>query len=582
MSSARRAWAALGAALVVCAAGAPPASAAELRWTGRPYETVIKDKQLAEFLREFAASQGTTAVIDPKVDGMISARFSVDGRNAARKVLDDLSASHGLTWYYDGSLLFIEPASEARSEVIPIAAANVERVRAALQGAGIGDRRYLLQVGENQVLASGPTRYVEAVRQVVRSVDAHSVARDRSEVRIFGLRYAWANDFVMRRSSGQVVVPGVVSALRGLFDSRRGSSSSSGRAGVQGMGQAMALPRVTGNRTLQLPSGSRVVAPKLEVPGPEDADFTPPSAPRGDLPQFHADSRMNAVLVRDLPERMAEYARLIQGMDTRPRLIEIEVTIMDIGNDSLDRLGVDWRAHGSRIDLQTGNGGVPPLTWNSAATVGGQTGAAAPIGGVFTAAIGHELRNFLLARVSALASEGNASFVARPKLLTLDNTEASIENKSEFFVRVAGFQDAALFTVMAGTDVRLTPLVVEDGGARGVLLNINIGDDSVSAEAVDNLPIVRRRSVSTQALVDEGKSVLLAGYSSEEQLNGVSGVPVLSSLPVVGALFRHEEKKRTRVERFYMLTPRFVTVEAAAAAASAPAAPAPSSEGGAQ
>ena len=84
---------------------------------------------------------------------------------------------------------------------------------------------------------------------------------------------------------------------------------------------------------------------------------------------------MNAVLVRDLPERMAEYARLIQGMDTRPRLIEIEVTIMDIGNDSLDRLGVDWRAHGSRIDLQKGNGGVSPLTWNSAATVGGQTGA---------------------------------------------------------------------------------------------------------------------------------------------------------------------------------------------------------------
>jgi type III secretion protein C len=571
----RRVVVALSVALVVCS-GAGSALAAELNWRGRAFQTVVADKKLTDFLRELAASQGTTAVIDPKVEGTISGRFAIDARtpSAARKVLEDVSANYGLIWYFDGTLLFIEPASEARDEVIPIAPESAGRINATLARMQVGDRRFILQVSpqEGQVFVSGPKRYVDAVRQVIRTADGRGGGRDRSEVRVFRLRYAWANDFEIKRASGRsTTVPGVVSVLRGLYEARTGGGTG-GRAVAYGNGGAVQMPRVSGNRTIRLPSGATAIAPRLEMPEEVEAPATWP-ATRGELPQFQADSRMNAVLVRDVPERMAEYARLIESMDTRPRLVEIEVTIMDISNDSLDRLGVDWRAHGSRADFQTGNGGTPPLTWTTTTTVAGTTGSAAPVGGVFTAAIGSELRNFLLARVSALATTGQANFVARPKLLTLDNTEASIENKSEFFVRVSGFQDASLFTVVAGTDVRVTPLVVDDGSTlRGVLLNINIGDDSLTDDMVDNLPIVRRRSVITQAMVDEGKSVLLAGYSSEESMNGTTGVPGLSSIPVLGNLFKHTEKRRSNVERFYMLTPRFLLPEMAAAPAAADAA----------
>jgi len=542
------------------------ASAAELRWPGRSFQMVANEKRLPDFLRELVASQGTTVVIDPKVEGVISGRFAIGtgGGDAARKVLDDICANYGLTWYFDGSMLFIELASDARDELITINADSAQRIQAVLQRMRIGDKRFPLQVSqaEGQVFVSGPRRYVEAVRQVIRSVDTRASQRDRSEVRLYPLKYAWAADFEIKRASGRgTLVPGVVSVLRSLFDpgsggGRGGMSSNSG-------GSAVAMSRASGSRSARQISGPAGVTPRIEVPGGlgvDDGDAQSPSpvSSRNDLPQFQVDSRMNAVLIRDVPERMAEYTRLIESMDTRPRLVEIEVTIMDISNDSLDRLGVDWRAHGSRVDFQTGNGAAPALTWNGVATAAGQTGATAPVGALFTAAIGSEMRDFLLARVSALASKGEANFVARPKVLTLDNTEASLENKSEFFVRVQGFQDSSLYTVVAGTDVRVTPLIIDDASGRGVMLNINIGDDSLSADMVDNLPIVRRRSVVTQALVSEGKSVLLAGYSSEERVNGSSGVPVLSSIPLLGNLFKYSEKKRNSVERFYMLTPRFV------------------------
>lgn len=540
------------------------AQAAELRWQGRPMQIVASEKRLTDFLRELAASQGTTAVIDGKVDGVISGKFVSNGRSdsSARAILDGVCASYGLTWYFDGSLLFIDLASDARSEVLPIVAASAPRINDTLNRLQIADRRFPLNISaaDGTVFVSGPARYVESVKQIVKSIDYRAAQIDMAEVRVFPLKYSWAADFQLKRAGRDTTVAGVVSVLRSLFEPRSGSA---GRApgGNGGNTGAMALPRITASREIKLPSGATVNAPKVEFPGAPAASGDGAggtAAIRNDLPQFHSDPRLNAVLIRDLPERMAQYGQLIAAMDVKPRLVEIEVTIMDISSDTLDSLGVDWRLHGKHADLQTGNGQGRSLTWGNANTEGGLTGVTVPKGGVFTVSIGSELRDFLLARVSALASTGQAQFVARPKVLTLDNTEASIENKNEFYIRVTGFQDSSLYTVSAGTDVRVTPMVIEEAAGRGVMMNINIGDDSVGTDMVENLPIVRRRSVVTQAMVDEGKSILLAGYSSEESVTAKTGVPGLSALPFIGALFRYDEKKRSNLERFYMLTPRFV------------------------
>lgn len=554
--------------------------AAELRWAGnKPVRIVASEKKLADFLRELAASQGTTAVVDPKIDGVISGTFgsTVGSGKAsnAKTVLEAVCANYGLTWYYDGSLLFIELAADARNEVLPIMGQNAGRIAETLNRLQVWDKRYPLVVsqGENSVFVSGPKRYVEMVRQIVKSIDYRASQIDHAEVRMFNLRYAWANDLRINRDGQSIAVPGVVSTLRSLYGARGAST-----AAAPGVGGATAVPRL---------KSAKAAAKAAPAPAPEGAEVEGESggawSSLPDAPQFQADARMNAVLVRDVPERMAQYAKLIGDMDAKPRLVEIELTIMDISDDSVDKLGVDWRAHGTQMDVQTGNGSNPPLTWSGATTAAGQTGLTVPSGVVITASLGKEMRDFLLARVSALAGNGRAKFVARPKVLTLDNTEASLQNKSEFFVKVPGYQDASLYTISAGTDVRVTPLVIDEDGAHSVKLAINIGDDSLAAETVDNIPIVRRRSVNTQAMVAEGKSLLIAGYSSESKSNADAGVPGLSQIPVIGRLFKYSEDKGNKLERFYLLTPRFVlpdagtpaTVGAATPARSAPVQNAP-------
>jgi type III secretion protein C len=553
-----------------------PAHAAELRWANaKPVRIVASEKKLADFLRELSASQGTTAVIDPKIDGVISGTFGGSTRGGnARTVLDAVCSNYGLTWYFDGSLLFIEQAADARNEVLPILGTNAPRIADTLNKLQVWDKRYPLVISqnENSVFVSGPKRYVEMVRQIVKSIDYRASQVDHAEVRMFPLRYAWANDLRLTRDGGPLVVPGVVTTLRSLYGTRSAAGSPLGNGG-SGATQVPRMKSAKAAAAANAPSATGT--PAADAAAGEAGDSSGAWSAAVDAPQFQADARMNAVLVRDVPERMAQYAKLIESMDAKPRLVEIELTIMDISDDSVDRLGVDWRAHGTQMDVQTGNGANPPLTWAGATTAAGQTGLTVPSGVVITASLGKEMRDFLLARVSALATNGRAKFVARPKVLTLDNTEASLQNKSEFYVKVPGYQDASLYTVSAGTDVRVTPLVIDEEGAHSVKLAINIGDDSLAAETVDNIPIVRRRSVNTQAMVGEGKSLLIAGYSSESKSTADSGVPGLSAIPVLGRLFKYSEDKGGKLERFYLLTPRFVLPDGTAPVAAAPIASTP-------
>lgn len=547
------------------------APAAELPARGRAVRLEASEKSLPDFLRELAASQGVTAVIDPKIGGSISGKFVLSGTESARNVLTSVCSANGLTWYYDGAFLYIDLASDARSEVLTISPSNAGRISDTLNRLKIADARFPLSVSqaEGSVFVSGPRRYVEMVRQTVRLVDQRTALSDSAEIRVFPLKYAWAADFKVHRSGGQVSIPGVTSVLRSLF----GKSSGFG-AGAAGRGP-LGMPFSLGaSRQIKLSSGESVEAPKLEMTGPAGAGEGGDGGAfgNGELPQFHADSRMNAVLVRDMPDRMARYEKLVAAMDVRPRLVEIEVTIMDVSSDSLNSLGVDWRAHGRRLDFQTGQGDRPALNWNSASTEAGQVAGVAadgrtpitPLGALFTAAIGHETRNYLLARVYALAQKGNANMVARPKVMTLDNSEALLENRSEFYVRVGGYQDSSLYKVNTGTAVRVTPLIVDENTGRGVMMSIDIEDGDIGAGTVDQIPIVRRRAVNTQALVNEGTSLLIAGYTSEEKSSVTSGVPLLSSIPVLGKLFQVTEKKQLAMERFYLLTPRLVLPSGAA------------------
>ncbi|WP_175712982.1 type III secretion system outer membrane ring subunit SctC [Burkholderia ambifaria] len=572
----------------LCVTIAQPARAADLRWRNKPFTIVANGKKIGDFIRELASSQGVTAVVDPKVDGVISGRFS----GTPQQTLDTICSTYGLTWYYDGSFLYVDPADQSQTQMIPIPPNAAGEIGRSLQAMQIPDKRYTLVINDraNSVYVAGPRRYVELVRQAVGSVGDPSANGAHADIRAFRLRYGWASDFTINRSGKEVTVPGVATILRRLFGKGGGTNEPPSSTPL---GQAA--------RQVKLGSGLTIAVPRLDFPdisggarqgGYGGADgaasgFSPFSnAGGGDtLPQIVADPAINAVIVRDLPENMYRYQSLINQLDERPRIVEINVTIIDINEDSLDSLGIDWRLHTTHGDVQIGNGqnplngntqyngaGNPPLTFGIGTSETGQTGAFLPTGIALTASIGGSLRNYLLTRVNALAQKGQAQLRSKPKVLALDNTEAILENLTQFYVQVQGYQDSSLYSVTTGTSIKVTPMIVDEairnaaavsGNPQSVMMSIDIQDGNiVPGQAVSNVPVIQQRNIVTKTMIDEGKSLLIAGFNDDEVRLNKSGVPWLSDIPLIGNLFKYTDKSGNHMERFYLLTPRVVTTAA--------------------
>jgi type III secretion protein C len=536
------------------------AHAAELQWRDRPYTIVADGKKVSDFIRELASAQGVTAVVDPKIDGTISGHFS----GAPLATLRSVCATYGLTYYYDGSLLYIDRAEDGQTQVLPIPKGSAGELSRTLQAMQIPDKRFPLIISdrENTIYVSGPQRYVELVRQAISTITDPSRGLDRAEIRAFPLRYAYATDFQINRSGKEVTIPGVATTLARLF------GKNDDNTGLPGYGARLG----GATRQVKLSSGDTISVPRLTLgaaAGSEAQMGASPDTPMGagqpvSLPQIVADAGTNSVIVRDVPEHMPQYAQLISGLDSRPRLIEVGLTIIDIDESALDSFGVDWRLHTPNGDFQFGNGANPPLTFNAGTSEAGQTGAATPLGMALTASIGGALRNYLLTRINMLQQTGKAQTLSKPMILTLDNNQAILENLTEFYVQVAGYQDSSLYGITTGTSVKVTPRIVDDGGKPGVMMSIDIDDGELNNSlTVTQVPAVIERNIVTKAMIDEGKSLLIAGFNNDALSTNKTGIPWISDIPWIGNLFKYTSKNGTRTDRFYLLTPRVVQTASA-------------------
>jgi len=536
------------------------AQAGDVRWKNEKFTYTAKGKNLKEFLREFGVSQGLTVVVAKEIEGSVNGRFDL----LPASLIELMAASFGFIWYAEGNVLYISPASDVRSEVLRLSNTSTARFKQALEQLDLPTRRYpiIYDARQGTALVSGPSRYVQLIVQTARSVDQPAGASyngGNAVVRVFPLQYAWAGDFTYTQGGRDQVIPGVASTLSQLHN----GSSSMSRTTTSRTGRTRSP--VESLRGLGMLSGATANAlGSARGQGDDQALQAALPADRG-LPQFVADGRLNAVIVRDSPDQMASHDATIRALDIKPGLVEIEVRIIEVNTDALDSLGIDWRLRTNRIDVQSGRN-LPSLSWATALSDGaplvGPNGAQALLpspAGVLTTVLGDAGR-FLIARVNALAQEGRANLLSSPKVMTLDNVEAVLENLNTFFVRVAGNLDVNLFDISVGTSLRVTPLIVTEAGQKQIKLAIRIEDGALTGQSVDSIPVVKRSTITTQSLLGDGQALLIAGYAQENDSNDQSRVPGLSNVPVVGGFFKHTEKRKTRVERFFLLTPKVVVL----------------------
>lgn len=517
----------------------------------RNFTYKAESKRIAEVLQDFAASRGVPAVVADGVEGVVNASFDVK----PEVFLETIARAYNLLWYFDGTALYFYPGRAMQSRMIRLRGFSRGQVTRLLQSLELGDQRYPIRWDEAQstLFVVGPPRHVELVTSAVQALDAGVTLGAERATRVVPLRFAAAGD----RTVGGVVLPGLVQTLLRIYGSDPGLADATPLAGEH---LNKDVPADT--RGLKARPGQYVPTPRRNAAVPRER-IEPLSGSKDEAamdpretssPVFVADEAMNAVIVHARADKIGEYLALIEQLDQQPRLVELQATIIEVASDSVQALGIDWSVQGS----------------SGSASVQGPANSL-PGGGFNLSTLVADAGRSLLARVNALQQEGKARVVAKPSVLGVVNRTAVMREKRVANVRVAGQYQANLFSVEAGTLIEMTPQLV-GGASPRVKLSLYIEDGNFELTRVDEIPLVKKTEIRTEAHVRDGHSLLIGGITVESSNDVASGVPGLRSVPVLGVLFRSNDKRAARMERMFLITPRLVDDTESAVSPSDPAA----------
>jgi type III secretion protein C len=528
--------------------------AVEPPWRNAPMHYFARNSQLSDVLKDVASAGGLSVDIAKSVKGMVNGTFDEPPANVFAK----LTEAYGLAWYFDGKMLHVSAGSDVKTRTIPFAPMKRDAVAGLLRSLDLDDPHLPVRYSDTTAKAIGPSRFVDSIADAIekaRQQAAIDTPFDQTQIRVFRLRYAQAQDITYTSGYRTHTIPGVASLLRKLMGdtyvprpAARTPQIKEARAPRNGP------PPLPSLRGLGLSGGDKPDVMLSPDPDTTQVEVGVPADVTSARRNIVADARTNSVVVYDVPEMMPNYERAIAMLDQPQDLVEITAVVIDVATDAARELGVRWGGGTS------GEDGAAHAMINASPSASQSTtsGVQSVLQGVsLTTLIGNSV-NYLFAQIRALEQNGKAHILSRPQVLTLNNSEAVLSSRNSVYVRVAGNQDVDLYNVDTGLTLKVTPTVESaDDPRKNILLNVQIEDGGFdSTQTVDGIPRVNNHSIVTQAIVADGESLLIGGYQYEKSETSRSQVPVLGDIPYVGALFGSTQTNSQRLERLILITPR--------------------------
>lgn len=293
-----------------------------------------------------------------------------------------------------------------------------------------------------------------------------------------------------------------------------------------------------------------------------------------------ADTDTNALVITGAPKTLRQIRNVVEQLDIQRAQVMVETLIAEISSNASSQLGLDWAAyHPERVaaagifDPATGQviqqAGSSLIGGSGSSTIGGAGALSGLLGQGLTAVAGR-LRDdgtSFGVLIRALAGDGDTNILSAPTLLTMDNEEAEFSVGQEVPFLTGQFSNTGAGTGAlnpfqtierrdVGLTLNVTPQINEGNQVR---LRIALEVSSLGAALAGNLnQITNKRTISNTVSVEDGQVLILGGLIDDNITDSRSGVPFLSRIPVLGALFRFQSVTKEKRNLMLFLRPQIL------------------------
>lgn len=159
--------------------------------------------------------------------------------------------------------------------------------------------------------------------------------------------------------------------------------------------------------------------------------------------------------------------------------------------------------------------------------------------------------------LSALEADGKGKIVSSPRIMTMDQVKANIQQGIRIpYLTQSASGATAVAWQNANLSLEVTPQITPDGK---VMMELKITKNALG-QFISTLAgySIKTKELDSKVLVDNGGTVVIGGIYEQEEIESVRRVPLLGDLPYVGFLFKQREKRDNRVELLIMITPKVI------------------------
>ena len=261
-----------------------------------------------------------------------------------------------------------------------------------------------------------------------------------------------------------------------------------------------------------------------------------------------ADMQNNALLILANSAGYEKIEAALRKLDTAPRQVLIEVTIAEVTLTDELRYGVEWLfTNGPRRSGQLDMG---------------DTGLSQLVPG-FSYAITSSAGDTIKSVLNMLAKNDKLNILSSPHIMVADNQTAKIQvgdsvpTSGPQSVGAAGVVVSSVQYLDTGVILSVTPHI-NAGGLVNLDVNQEVSNALNTGTSTSQLisTTISKRSAKTTVTVQSGETMVLGGLISENSAAGTTGLPFLSTIPILGGLFGTQSRNNTKTELIVLITPR--------------------------
>ena len=620
------------------APGLPPTPSGQAPLGGKLISLDFKDADVVNLLRILAAESGRNIVVGEDVKGKVSVSLhNVTWELALGTILESRGLSrldrNGIIRIVSTDQLTKEREAQSRVQEAQIKAETEirsKRAEAEVKEIEATNKKSQAETEIRTKRAEAEMRETEAANRKLQSEAAISAAKARGPLREEAIRLAYAD-------------PGeIANTLQGILSIGQGDKEIKACRTIENLKVTTTAGGGATSGPIAEPPFSQLFGPPRT---PEQGPPPPPPVSQdvvGKGLAIRAHCPTNRLFLRLYEADLERVKKLIrESLDVPLPQVKIEARMEILDRTAFEGIGVQWGGAGAGNvnntttligqgfqsslsktgaviaatqgvllpdgttvlfdpagvqGLRTNNSGLPlsslfPISGATGLPMGGNlvnlpfgalpgaTNAGAPAGGISFGLVSGNF-NINLA-LQALATQGKTRTLARPEIITIENTVASISLGEEIpyaTVSSAGtqiqFKEASLRLDVFPTVVReqIGPKMLNKIKLKVVVENNSRGD-TISPAAGVSVPIINKRRADTEVLIKEGDRLVIGGVTQGVSSTTVRKVPLFGDIPILGWLFKQKENSETGRELVIFVTPSLVAGQGDAGLANIPIAP---------